>query len=225
MATKVKICGITNFEDALAAVNAGADALGFVFVPASPRALAFEDARRIIRRIPLYVTRIGVFVNPAEDTVNRALEQTGIDTLQFHGNETPEFCAQFSPLKVIKAFRIAGPETLNDLPFYKTNAWLLDSFVPGQPGGTGATFSWPLAVQAKEHGVPILLAGGLTARNVARAISEVRPFGVDVSSGVESSPGKKDHGLLGAFIAAAKGFDATRAEAAPARTSRTRPGR
>jgi phosphoribosylanthranilate isomerase len=205
MPLKVKICGITNLDDALAAVEAGADAVGFVFHRASPRHVSLGAACRIIHRLPLFVAKVGVFVNPNRETVNRALGEAALDTVQFHGEERPEFCEQFLPVRMIKAFRIANADSLLRLPAYKTHAWLLDSFVPGQRGGTGATFTWELAVQAKGHGVPIILAGGLTPDNVAQGVRTVQPFAVDVSSGVEAAPGKKDHAKLRAFIEAAKG--------------------
>jgi phosphoribosylanthranilate isomerase len=204
MSVKVKICGVTNIEDALSAVDAGADALGFMFYESSPRNVAVTMAADIIRHLPPFVAKVGVFVNAAEEAVRRAMGECGIDTLQFHGDETPEFCRRFSPLKIYKAFRIESLESLRALPGYQTDAWLLDSFVKGKPGGTGAKFNWDLAVESQKLGRPIILAGGLTPENVADAVRKVRPFAVDVSSGVESSPGKKDHGKVLRFIAAAK---------------------
>lgn len=204
MVLKIKICGITNFADAQAAVAAGADALGFMLYERSPRFLSVEAAAEIIRRLPPLVAKVGVFVNASEGTVIEARNACGFDTFQFHGDEPPDFCRRFAPMKAIKAFRIRDENSLLALPDYQTDAWLLDSYVPGQEGGTGTRFNWPLAVAAKQHGVPIILAGGLTPENVATAIRQVRPFGVDVSSGVESVPGKKDHDKLRAFIAAAR---------------------
>jgi len=204
MSVKVKICGVTNFDDALAALDAGADALGFMFYEPSPRDVSVKLAADIIRQLPPFVAKVGVFVNAAEETVRRAIGDCGIDTLQFHGDETPEFCRSFSPLKIYKAFRMATLESLEALPAYRTDAWLLDSFVAGKPGGTGTQFNWDLAVESKKLGRPIILAGGLTPENVADAVRKVQPFAVDVSSGVESSPGKKDHEKLRRFIAAAK---------------------
>jgi len=204
MSIRVKICGVTNFEDALAAVDAGADALGFMFYESSPRHVAVKVAADIICQLPPFVAKVGVFVNATEETVRRAIAECGIDTLQFHGDETPEFCRRFLPLKIYKAFRMENLESLGALPGYRTDAWLLDSFVEGKPGGTGAKFNWDLAVESKKLGRPIILAGGLTPENVADAVRKVRPFAVDVSSGVESSPGKKDHAKMRMFIAAAK---------------------
>lgn len=204
MSVRIKICGITNVEDARAAVAAGADALGFMFYERSPRCVSPHAAAAIVRALPPSVARVGVFVNAGEAEVRRVAVESGVDTLQFHGEETPEFCRRFAPLKVWKAFRIQGAESLAALRDYDTDAWLLDSFVPGQLGGTGAMFNWELAVEAKKFGRPIILAGGLTPANVAEAVRQVRPFAVDVSSGVESALGRKDPQKLRDFIAAAK---------------------
>ena len=203
MLTKVKICGITRMEDALAAAAAGADALGFMFYEASPRRVAFDVAAKIIRELPPFLARVGVFVNPSPDDVRRSIEDCRIDTLQFHGEETPEFCAQFG-LRVIKAFRVRDAESLSALPAYVGATCLLDSFVAGQHGGTGATFNWDLAAQTVKAGRRVLLAGGLTEENAAEAVRRVRPYGLDVSSGVEAKPGVKDAAKVRAFIAAAK---------------------
>ncbi len=203
MHVRVKICGITRREDALAAVVAGADALGFMFYERSPRAVTVPAAAAICRALPPFVAKVGVFVDAAEAFIRETASECCLDTLQFHGRETPEFCGRFA-LPVIKAFRIGGPESLASLRDYATAAWLLDSFVPGQLGGTGARFNWALAAQAAQFGRPILLAGGLTPENVAEAIRQARPYAVDVSSGVESAPGRKDPAKISAFVAAAK---------------------
>ena len=203
MLTKVKICGITRMEDALAAANAGADALGFMFYEASPRRVARDVATAIIRELPPFLSRVGVFVNPSPDDVRRAIEDCRIDTLQFHGEETPEFCAQFG-LRVIKAFRVRDAESLQVLSAFVGETCLLDSFVAGQHGGTGATFNWDLAAQTVRAGRRVLLAGGLNPENAAEAVRRVRPYGLDVSSGVETTPGMKDAEKVRAFIAAAK---------------------
>jgi phosphoribosylanthranilate isomerase len=200
---RVKICGITHPEDALEAVEAGADALGFMFYERSPRHVDLAEAGDIARRLPPFVAKVGVFVNPTADYVRQAIAQSGLDTLQFHGEESSDFCSQFG-LKVIKAFRVSDASLLPALLAYATDAWLLDSYVPGQLGGTGECFNWDLALEAKSHGRPIILAGGLTPENVAEAVRRVRPFGVDVSSGVESAPGEKDADKMRAFIAAAR---------------------
>ena len=201
---KVKICGITNLDDAFVAADAGADALGFMFFAASTRNVAAKQVRDIIRGLPPFIARVGVFVNPTEKEVRDAIAQSGIDTLQFHGEESPEFCRQFG-IPVLKAFRIADSSSLKALPPYSNETWLLDSFVAGQQGGTGARFNWDHAIEAVRLGGRVILAGGLTPENVAEAVRKVRPYGLDVSSGVESSPGKKDATKVRAFIAAAKG--------------------
>jgi phosphoribosylanthranilate isomerase len=204
MSNKVKICGITNPEDALVAVDAGADALGFVFYEKSPRHVTVKAVAEIIRRLPPFVAKVGVFVDATADTVRMAVAECGLDTLQFHGDEAPEFCGGFAPLKVYKAFRVQNLESLAGLSGYRTDAWLLDGFAPDSPGGTGATFDWGLAREAGTLGRPIILAGGLTPDNVAEAVCRAQPYGVDVSSGVESAPGRKDRRKILRFIAAAK---------------------
>jgi phosphoribosylanthranilate isomerase len=202
MSTKVKICGITNPADAQAAVEAGADALGFIFYEKSPRYVALKQAAEISRQIPPFIMRVGLFVNAQADFVLRAIGDCGLTMLQFHGDEAPEFCTQFG-LMNMKAFRVHGPETLKEIPQYKTDAYLLDAYSSTTLGGTGEKFNWDLAVEAQKFGKPIFLAGGLTPSNVVEAIRKVHPFGVDVSSGVESAPGKKDHAKVKAFITAA----------------------
>ena len=203
MCVQVKICGLTNREDAAAAVEAGADLVGFIFAAESPRRLTVDAAAEIAREIPPHIVKVGVFVNPPTDLVRRAIPGCGLGLLQFHGEEAPEFCTQFG-VKSMKAFRVRGEQSLRALPAYATDAWLLDAYSENQAGGTGQTFNWDLAVAAKEHGKPIFLAGGLTPANVAEAVRRVRPFAVDVSSGVEISPGRKDHAKVAAFIATAK---------------------
>jgi len=199
MSTKVKICGITNLADAQAAVAAGEDLLGFIFHEKSPRHLTLSAVAEITRRLPPEVLRVGVFVNAPENLVTQAAQTCGLNLLQFHGEETPEYCQQFG-LMTLKAFRMAGPEVLAELPKYDTTAYLLDTYIPGEPGGTGRKFNWELAVAAQKFGKPIFLAGGLTPENVVAAVAQVRPFAVDVSSGVEAAPGKKDHDQVRDFI-------------------------
>ena len=169
MNVRVKICGITSPEDAHAAVRAGADALGFMFYKPSPRYVTPEQAAGIIDKLPPHMAKVGVFVDADEVTVRDTASNAGLDTLQFHGNEPPEFCEQFE-LRTIKAFRLKNLETLDQLPAYDTDAWLLDSYVKDMPGGTGKTFNWNLAVKAKRLGRPILLAGGLTPDNAEQAV-------------------------------------------------------
>ncbi len=200
---RVKICGITNLPDALAAVEAGADALGFMIYEQSPRAISIDAAAAIIRELPPFITKVGVFVDPTIELVKAALAKSQLSAVQLHGNETPQFCQELRT-SVIKAFRIEGPESLEPIRRYQTSAWLLDSFVAGKPGGTGAKFNWELAIRVKAWARPILLAGGLTPENVASAVKQAQPYGVDVSSGVESTPGKKDKAKMRDFIAAAK---------------------
>lgn len=200
MRLKVKICGITRLPDALAAVEAGADALGFMFYEGSQRHITPAAAAAIIRALPPFVAKVGVFVNASAETVRATVAECGLDTLQFHGEEAVEFCRQFAPLKVVKAFRIQNAASLQPLPDYAVDGWLLDSYVAGHRGGTGEKFNWELAAQAKELGRPVILAGGLTPENIADAIQQVWPFGVDVSSGVESAPGQKDAGLVRQFV-------------------------
>ena len=204
MSLLVKICGITNLEDARTAVDAGADALGFMFYAASARNIDPAAAREIIAQLPAGAAKVGVFVNATAETIRRIAPECGLDTLQLHGEEMPEFCRQFAPLKIWKAVRVRDENSLRALPAYETDAWLLDSFTPGARGGTGEKFNWDLAVSAKNLGRPVILAGGLTPENIAEAVRQVRPFGVDVSSGVESAPGKKDAAKVRAFIEAAK---------------------
>lgn len=202
MQLQVKICGITNLADARAAVEAGADALGFMFYERSKRWVTPDSVAKIARELPPFVLRVGVFVDPLAEVVHDAATTCGLSALQFHGSEPPEFCAQFA-LPVIKAMRVADKSSLDRLPLYETSAWLLDSAVAGQLGGSGQTFDWSLAHEATKLGRPVILAGGLTPENVPDAVRQVRPYGVDVSSGVESAPGKKDHQKLAAFIRAA----------------------
>jgi phosphoribosylanthranilate isomerase len=203
MSVKVKICGITNLPDATAAAEAGADALGFMFFDQSPRHILVEDAAQIIPQLPPFILKVGVFVNPSEELVLRAIGECGLNMLQFHGDETPEFCTQFG-LMSMKAFRIRDAESLKALPNYPTDAWLLDAYSAKGLGGTGEKFNWDLAIEAKKLGRLVFLAGGLTPENVAEAVAKVQPFGVDVSSGVESAPGKKDPLKVRAFIKAAR---------------------
>ena len=207
MAVKVKICGITSRSDALQAAEAGADALGFMFYDRSPRHVTVEDAVSITRHLPPFVLRVGVFVDPNEELVFRAIGECGLNLLQFHGNESPEFCTQFG-LMSMKAFRIRDAESLGMLKNYPTDAWLLDAYSDKGLGGTGEKFNWDLAVEAKKSGKLIFLAGGLNPSNVAEAVAKVQPFGVDVSSGVESAPGKKDPVKVKEVIAAAKSASA-----------------
>lgn len=204
MSVKVKICGITSPADAVAAAEAGADLIGLMFYEKSPRHVSLQTAAKIARALPPFVVKVGVFVNAPEDWVVRAIGECGLNLLQFHGDEPPEFCTRFGVMSM-KAFRIRDLKSLKELPNYPTNAYLLDAYSPGARGGTGEKFIWDLAIEAQKFGKPIFLAGGLTPENVADAARKVQPFGVDVSSGVESSPGKKDPAKVRAFIRAVAG--------------------
>lgn len=206
MSVIVKICGITNAPDGLAAAEAGADALGFMFYDKSPRRISVPEAAQVIRQLPPFVIKVGVFVDASEDLVMRAIGDCGLNMLQFHGDETPEYCTQFG-LMSMKAFRVRDADSLKSLANYPTDAWLLDAFVADKAGGTGERFNWDLAIEAKKAGRPIFLAGGLTPSNVAEAVAKVQPYGVDVSSGVEAEPGRKDHAKVREFIQAAKSVE------------------
>ena len=203
MSVKVKICGVTSVADALAAAEAGADMVGLMFYERSPRHITLQTAREISRALPQFVLRVGVFVNPEEDLVMRALGDCGLTLLQFHGDETSEFCTQFGAMS-LKAFRIQNAASLAALENFQADAFLLDAHSKSGLGGTGETFNWKLAVEAQKFDKPIFLAGGLTPENVADAVRQVQPFAVDVSSGVESAPGKKDVAIVRAFIAAVR---------------------
>jgi phosphoribosylanthranilate isomerase len=200
--TKVKICGITNRADALTAAELGADALGFVFYPKSPRYIEPERAREIISRLGPFVIPVGVFVNEERKKIKEIIAVSGIEAVQLHGEESPFYCASFRNVKVIKAFRVSDEFDPERLSHYAVDACLLDAYSKTAYGGTGETFSWEMARRAKAYG-RIILAGGLTPENVARAIREVGPYAVDVSSGVECSPGVKDREKMRAFLAQA----------------------
>lgn len=199
---KVKICGITNQKDAFAALDAGADALGFVFYNGSPRNIAREDAARIIEQLPPFIQTVGLFVNESIETINNIADLCGLDVIQLHGDETPQFCNSINR-RVIKALRIKDISSLEPLESFNVAGMLLDAWSPSEQGGTGRTFNWDIAEIASQK-KQIILAGGLSPDNVTDAIRKVRPYAVDVSSGVESSPGVKDHMLLRDFIRKAK---------------------
>jgi phosphoribosylanthranilate isomerase len=198
---RVKICGITNLEDALAAVKWEADALGFVFAP-SPRQVTMEQVSHIVAELPSFVCKVGVFVDSALQRIKEAISVCGLDLVQLHGSESPDFCQAFFP-RVIKSFRVKDESVLSILPQYRVSAYLLDSYDATQEGGTGRTFNWDIAKDAARYG-SIILSGGLTQENVQQAIALVQPYAVDVSSGVESQPGKKDHSKLQAFLEAVR---------------------
>ncbi len=199
MTVRIKICGITNKEDALAAAHFGADALGFVFAT-SPRKVSAESAREIIKALPPFVKTVGVFVDEDPERVSSIAALCGLDILQLHGSESVDYCSRFDR-RVIKAVRMQSRDELKNLSKYVdvVDGLLLDTYVPDKPGGTGITFDWKLAVEAKRYG-RIILAGGLNPENVAAAISMVKPYAVDASSGLERSPGVKDHKKMARFI-------------------------
>lgn len=199
---RIKICGITNIKDALAAVEAGADALGFVFFERSPRNISPDQASAIISQLPPFVQIVGLFVNEQLTVVNSIADQCGLDVVQLHGEETPEFCAGVNR-RVIKAFRVKDQSSLDQIRDYHVAACLLDAWSPAAHGGTGETFNWEIAASAAASRC-IILAGGLTPDNVAGAIDRVQPYAVDVSSGVESAPGRKDSARVLRFIRAAR---------------------
>lgn len=199
---RIKICGITNLEDALLSAELGADALGFIFYPPSPRSITPDAARAVIAQLPPLVTTVGVFVDEDPASVTELAATVGLDWLQLHGKETPEYCRRLDR-RVIKVFRIRDETSLADLAAYRgaAQAFLLDTYKKGQVGGTGEVFDWDLARRAKAYG-PIILAGGLTAENVAQAIASAQPQAVDLASGVEAAPGRKDPDKLRAFFKA-----------------------
>ncbi len=201
MNIKIKICGLKDIDIAVKTCELGADAIGFVFAKKSVRYIEFEQAKDIIASLPCFVQSVGVFVNPSPSDVEKALS-CGIDILQFHGDESVEFCKEFYP-RVIKAIRI---KNIEDIEFFKKyedvcRAFLVDTYTKEAYGGTGKVADWELSKRAVESfSRPVILAGGLSPDNVREAISKVMPYGVDVSSGVELSPGKKDIALIDKFI-------------------------
>jgi phosphoribosylanthranilate isomerase len=203
--TRIKICGITGAEDAAVAVEAGADALGFIFVPGTPRQVDPDRAAAIIATLPPLVAAVGVFVDQPLEEVLATVRACRLGAVQLHGAE-PAAYAERLAVQVIKAVRVRGAESLEALAGYPAQAFLLDTFVEGQPGGTGVSFPWALALAAKRHG-RIILSGGLRPETVAEAVRAVRPYGVDVSSGVERRPGQKDPGKVREFIAAVRHAD------------------
>lgn len=198
-----KICGITRIEDALAAAEAGADAIGFVFYAKSPRAVDVRQARAIIAELPPFVTTVGLFVNASRCEVNEILEVVPLDLLQFHGDETPQDCEGYHR-PWIKALRVRPGDDLEAACrlYAGARGILLDTYVPGVPGGTGEAFDWSLVPARLSK--PIILAGGLSADNVGQAIAQVRPYAVDVSGGVEQAKGIKDAAKIEAFMRAVK---------------------
>lgn len=197
---KVKICGITNLEDAIASVGAGCNALGFVFYKKSPRYIIPQQAKRIIRLIPSSITKIGVFVNAKKKTIDNIARMCKLDILQFHGYESPEFCKKFKGYKIIKAVRIKNKNSLNGLSKYPVWGFMFDSYNKNLFGGTGNKFDWNIIKNIKLKKRNIFLSGGLDAKNVKEAIRLIKPNWVDVSSSVELKPGKKDYKKVKKFI-------------------------
>jgi len=198
---RVKICGITRPEDAEVAANLGAHYIGFIFVRRSPRYIEPQRASEIVGELPKRVIPVGVFVDEERDRILDVVSASGIKAIQLHGAESPEFCASFGSFPVIKAFRVRPPFGIDDVEGYRAGMYLLDTFHPTQAGGTGHTFDWTLAEPIARE-ARVMLAGGLDARNVVRAVESVRPFAVDTSSGVEATPGIKDPARMVEFFGA-----------------------
>ena len=204
---KVKVCGITSYEDAVMALDQGVDALGFNFFPPSPRYLKPSDARSIIRRLPPFAITVGLFVNAAgADQVSEMARIAGVQVLQLHGDETPEYCGTLAPWPLIKALRIGENDIPRDLDAYPVQGFLLDAKDDALFDGTGRSFDWSLA-KGVQRIRPIILAGGLRPDNVREAIRLVAPYGVDVCSGVESAPGKKDAKKIMCFMSEVRNVD------------------
>lgn len=199
---RVKICGITRPEDVLAAADAGADAIGLVFAE-SPRRVTPEQAAAILRVLPPFVTPVALFVNEPAARIREVCASLAVRTVQLHGEEPPAVAQALADLCVIKAFRIGSRADLDAAVGYPAAAYLFDARSPGRRGGTATSFDWQL-LRDRAWDRPILLAGGLTPENVAEAVRQVRPYGVDTSSGVESAPGRKDAARMRAFVAAAR---------------------
>ena len=195
---KVKICGMTNLKDVKVAVDGGVDAVGFIFYKKSPRSVTMQAVREIVLELPPFVDSVGVFVNETAEQINKIAHHCKLDRVQLHGDESPAFCKKIRR-RVIKAIRVKDIQSLKKLSDYPVSSFLLDTFSEDQYGGTGKVFDWNLAYPAKKYG-PIILAGGLTPINVRQAIQRIKPYGVDVCSGVESQPGIKDHKKMQAFL-------------------------
>jgi phosphoribosylanthranilate isomerase len=199
---RVKICGITNSDDAFRAADLGADALGFIFYKGSKRYIDPRDAHPIISSLPPFISSVGVFVNQTVPEIKGAVETSGVDTVQLHGDETPEFCAML-PYKLIKAIRVKDTLNTVEVELYPVRAILFDKHMDEMYGGTGTSFDWGVLTGINTS-KKVILSGGLTPENVSRAIEIVKPYGVDVSTGVEDSPGKKNHIKMRKFIEAVK---------------------
>lgn len=198
---KVKICGITNKEDATNAISLGADAIGFIFYPDSPRAVTPKQVQEIIIDLPPFITTVGVFVNEEVSKMQEIAETCRLDILQLHGTESPNTCIETGK-RVIKAIHISDPEDLKPIIAYQgtVSAILLDTKVENAFGGTGQSFDWGVAIAAKEFDIPLILSGGINTENVKKAATLVSPYAIDLCTGVESTPGKKDYNKLQEFI-------------------------
>ena len=204
--TEIKICGITNKEDALFAASCGADALGFIFYPPSPRYISSERVGEIIECLPEEIVKVGVFVNQDADEVERIHEHCGLDLIQLHGDESPAYCRRFNPSILIKALSPKNDADLNVLDSYEVRAILVDARDKGLFGGTGLTSDWDLAVKVKKSHL-LVLSGGLKEANITEAITCVMPHAVDINSGIESAPGKKDHDKIRNIIEIVRNLD------------------
>jgi phosphoribosylanthranilate isomerase len=193
--TQVKICGIANEEDALCAAQCGAAALGFIFYPHSPRYIKPEEARKIISVLPDELVKVGVFVNEKTEAIKKVMKYCGLDMIQLHGDESPEYCREFSAYRIIKAVELKNEDDLDHALNYDVAALLVDSRYAGLYGGTGKKANWDLACRVKNK-KPLILSGGLNEKNIAEALHTVVPAALDINSGVESKPGKKDHAKL-----------------------------
>ena len=200
---RIKICGITHIDDAMAAIDFGADALGFVFFKGSPRYVSPEQSASIITKLPPFISTVGVFVDEPVKEIEKIVAATCLDIIQLHGDETPEACP--ASRRIVKAIRVKSIDSLEPLKTFRgyVSAFLLDAYAPDALGGTGLKFNWDIAVEARHFG-RIILAGGLTPDNIQQAVRHVRPYGVDVSSGVEAEKGRKDRQKLKLFIERAK---------------------
>jgi phosphoribosylanthranilate isomerase len=203
--TKIKICGITNLNDAFLGLDLGADALGFIFYRYSKRSISSEDALRIISKLPPFVTTVGVFVNQGVEELKSMKREIGFDLFQLHGDEEPDYCRELGN-SVIKAIRVKDCINQDDIDSFPVQALLFDAYSTAEFGGTGRSFNWEL-LKGIALSKSVILSGGLTAENVAEAIDIVNPYAVDVSSGVEDYPGKKNPVKLKAFIAAVRNAD------------------
>ena len=199
---KVKVCGMTNLKDTLLAVEEGSDAVGFIFYKKSPRSVTMKLVREIVIELPPFVDTVGVFVDETAEKINKIADYCNLDMVQLHGDESPTFCKRMRR-RVIKAFRVIDMQSVKNISNFQVSGFILDTFSESLHGGTGKVFDWNLALPAKKFG-PVIMAGGLTPNNVRQAIQRVRPYGVDVCSGVESEPGIKDHKKIRVFLKNAK---------------------